>query len=177
MGKYNVTHTCGHEQTHQLVGKIADRDRKIAWLETTTCGECHKTQQTRLHAAASAEAAEANATAGLAALTGSDKQIAWAETLRQPVIANLKEAANKLVAATDPHGKFSAAARQEITDAIDLVVNEIANQTASQYWIDHRSSLPATPAQATQHIWTQITKRNLAPTMFAEVKTLTGKGV
>lgn len=40
MGKEIVTHSCGHTVTHDLYGKHADRDRKVAWLETVPCQEC-----------------------------------------------------------------------------------------------------------------------------------------
>jgi hypothetical protein len=42
MAKYDVEHSCGHTQVHQLFGKHTDRDRKIEWLETQECTECWK---------------------------------------------------------------------------------------------------------------------------------------
>ena len=40
MAKYNVTHSCGHESTVNLLGKMVDRDRKTAWLASRPCREC-----------------------------------------------------------------------------------------------------------------------------------------
>lgn len=40
MAKYTVNHSCGHTQTHDLFGPGKERERKIAWLETTDCKEC-----------------------------------------------------------------------------------------------------------------------------------------
>jgi len=42
MAKYDVTHSCGHVQTHELFGKNSERERKISWLEGQDCTECWK---------------------------------------------------------------------------------------------------------------------------------------
>lgn len=47
-----VKHTCGHEHTHDVYGKSSDREKKVAWLETTVCPDCYRAAQ------------EAQATAG-----------------------------------------------------------------------------------------------------------------
>lgn len=45
MAKYYVKHACGHEVQVDLFGKTADRENKIAWLETTLCPECYAREQ------------------------------------------------------------------------------------------------------------------------------------
>lgn len=40
MGKYTVTHTCGHDKTYHLFGPHKDRDRKTEWLAELTCPRC-----------------------------------------------------------------------------------------------------------------------------------------
>ena len=45
MAKYNVNYKCNHEGTVELFGKTADRENKIAWLETTLCPECYAREQ------------------------------------------------------------------------------------------------------------------------------------
>lgn len=42
MATYTVAHACGHDHDYQLVGKHADRDRKIKWLEKQACQACAK---------------------------------------------------------------------------------------------------------------------------------------
>jgi hypothetical protein len=42
MAKYDVTHSCGHEQTHQLFGKMDSRYNRIAWMEKQPCDACQK---------------------------------------------------------------------------------------------------------------------------------------
>ena len=40
MAKFTIPHTCGHESEVNLLGKMADRDRKAAWLASRPCREC-----------------------------------------------------------------------------------------------------------------------------------------
>lgn len=43
MAKYDITYSCGHEGTVELLGKEKDRQRKIEWYESTgLCPECYK---------------------------------------------------------------------------------------------------------------------------------------
>lgn len=44
--KYDVTFSCGHTSTVDLVGKYADRERKIKYYEESgLCPECYKAQK------------------------------------------------------------------------------------------------------------------------------------
>lgn len=46
MAKYDVTFSCGHEQTVELFGKYADRERKIKFYkEEGLCTECYKNRK------------------------------------------------------------------------------------------------------------------------------------
>ena len=73
MAKYQVTFSCGHTATVQLLGKEADRQKKIAWYEEN--GLCPKCEKKRIMA----EAKEM----GFPELTGSEKQVAWAGAIRK----------------------------------------------------------------------------------------------
>ena len=44
MAKYDIIHTCGHTETHEIVGTDVngERARKAAWLATTICRECYR---------------------------------------------------------------------------------------------------------------------------------------
>lgn len=39
--KVEVTRKCGHVQTVEVFGKNCERERKIAWLESTECEDCY----------------------------------------------------------------------------------------------------------------------------------------
>lgn len=76
----------------QAVGRNrADANRLAKWHEAEghLCAAC-TTQQ---HAAENAVAAEANQSAGLPSLTGSEKQVAWAETIRAQILRDLERIA------------------------------------------------------------------------------------
>ena len=46
MAKYNITYSCGHEGTVQLLGKSEERERKIKYYEEFgLCTECYKKQK------------------------------------------------------------------------------------------------------------------------------------
>ena len=75
MAKYIVKHTCGHESILQLYGKEKDRRWRIENETTKICWDCQKTQQKQ----DAENAAEKN---GYPELIGSEKQIAWAMTIR-----------------------------------------------------------------------------------------------
>lgn len=112
MAKYTITHTCGCKETVQLFGKESDRARKTEWLETIPCVDCQRK--------AEREAAEKSAAAlSLPGLVGSEKQVAWAITIRNIAI-------NELTARNG--GKVSA-------DAMAV----ISNITSAGWWIDHRN--------------------------------------
>ena len=106
--KTTVTHTCGHKEDIAVFGKRADREKKIAWLESQPCAECR--------------AAEASKAAGMAALTGSPKQIAWAEDLRTESI----NAVQKIEARTE-------------TEAVhkDRLIKYLGSITSAAWWIEN----------------------------------------
>lgn len=104
MAKYDVTYTCGHTETVELFGKTSERERKIAWMEQNcVCPSCYKEKQQ----------AEAE-TFDLPELTGTPKQISWAETLRNKVFRELNE------------------------EAPAEFVDWLKGQTESRFWIDNR---------------------------------------
>lgn len=122
MAKYTINHTCGHQVTVQLFGKYADRERRIAYLETCECDECRK-------AKANAAAAAAKEERGLPELTGSEKQIAWANTIR--------EQAYKALDCLKP---FSTNDKTEAM--MDDWKAKMDAHTESKWWIDKRYDMP-----------------------------------
>ena len=86
-----VTFSCGHTGEVQLFGSNKDRERKIKWYEgSALCPECYKRQQEER---CKALAAEYN----LPEITGvSDKQIAFAESLRGRYLTNYEAELEKL---------------------------------------------------------------------------------
>jgi len=131
MAKYSVKHSCGHTVEVQLYGKGSERERKLEWLAEQDCPACEKAAAAAKHSAANAEAAEANAEAGLATLQGSDKQIAWAETIRAQFIPGLQA---KLA---EVQSKATEANADQVAGCVAMIQSIVDEQSAS-YWIDSR---------------------------------------
>ena len=112
-----ISHACGHEQAHYLTGFASQQERKARWLQTTKCQPCFV-------AAKRAEQAESAERDGAAIayleppqLIGSDRQVAWATTIRA--------------------GQLAAIIAADVQDHADgqracLLV------TDAKWWIDHR---------------------------------------
>lgn len=107
-----ITHACGHTEEIVVLGKRADREKKIAWLEAQLCAECR-----------AREGAAQGAAKGWAALEGSPKQVAWAEDLRIETMGAIAA----LKTRTDDE-----AARK------DRVIAYLGGITSAEWWIDNR---------------------------------------
>lgn len=92
MAKYTITHVCGHTSTADLWGTVATRQSRADKLGEKPCPACLAAARQAEHAAQSTKAAQEAQAAGLPALTGSPKQIAWAETLRAEALQRAKDA-------------------------------------------------------------------------------------
>lgn len=136
------THSCGHRgERYQAYGPHAGRERQLAAIEAQECPACRKHK-----------AEQAAQQSGLPALTGSDKQIAWASDIRSKMIEALNISADKArtilariandeAATTDP-AKVEAA-KVECEDNLASITAILAI-TDARWWIDHRDEHPNT---------------------------------
>lgn len=115
MAKYTITYKCGCEVEMQLFGKQEDRYSKIEYYKTIECPHCRAKR-----------AAEEAANAGMVALKGSEKQIAWASDIR----AKAAVVAKRLLDMAQP-GKRAEA---------EAIINRVLNQESAAWWIDNRAS-------------------------------------
>lgn len=124
MANYAITHTCGHTTTHNIVGTDArgERGQKAEWLASQPCVECARAAKAAEHKAAAEEAAAA--TADMVALKGSDKQVAWAMTIR----AAARAAVDAKVAGVT------------LNDAQAAALNALWAQADAGWWIDNRAN-------------------------------------
>jgi len=76
------TYACGHTGREQFYGKHKDREYAIQKHFEKVCPECWQAECERN----AKDAAEKNKTAALPILRGSDKQIAWAESIRANLV-------------------------------------------------------------------------------------------
>lgn len=107
------------------------------------CTECWQKQQIAVHQTD----AERNAAAGLPPLTGSEKQVAWAETIRAQQIARVVEWAGRThdeFGFDDSSSRIIAVLRRPDGKAkIDAAVESIRQQSRASWWIDYRECKPA----------------------------------
>lgn len=129
MAKYTVTRSCGHEETVALIGKMKDRNWRLENVEPLKlCHECYQIDLQRRREEANAEAAEAAKDNNLPALTGTDKQVSWAETIRIELLTHMDTIiVDRRLSAEDP---------TIMRDAIEHI--KLSKITA-HWWIDRRS--------------------------------------
>ena len=120
MAKYEIVYKCGHAETVQLYGPEKDRERRIEYLRACLCPDCYRAQQTE-------KATDEATAAGLPELTGSEKQVNWAVTIRSKVLQKL----------ADFRGNLSNQP-QEVLDRFDEIAADVKGHTEARWWIDRR---------------------------------------
>jgi len=137
MAKYTIEHICGHSEDMQIYGPTRERQGKADWLASRDCAECYARKLQAQRAEASAQAAAQSAAAGLPALTGSDKQVAWAESIRAAAVAILIPLRDKL---RNPPRALSAEEITAQSTAISIVEAALA-RTSAHEWIESRATI------------------------------------
>jgi hypothetical protein len=137
MAKYEITHTCGCNVTHQIAGPIAGRDSKVEWLSGQECFACRTAWEN--------EAAKAkNESGGYVALAGSEKQIAWAESIRAKAAAELAESAYYV---DDEDAGIEPG-------HITTIINSVSE---AKWWIDNRTNyMPVALHAAYADLWASL---------------------
>ena len=123
-----VKRNCGHQTVEQLYGPGAERTRKAAWLATQPCRECRDKATAATVAAASAD---------LPALTGSDKQIEWANKIRADLLADLTAVRTILDARA---AKNPGPDADELLAVADKAIAAITAKAHARFWIDNRDA-------------------------------------
>lgn len=133
--KYYGTYACGHEGAVDIYGPSKDREWKKENAFSMLCPECREKARQQERDIANKKAAEAAAEMGLPKLTGTEKQVAWATTIRNDLINAVREALHE-----NPDRKITVAESKiiDINDwghAFDVLVTE---KTTAKFWIDNR---------------------------------------
>ena len=160
-----ITHSCGHTQTHQIYGKhsgFGGREEKIAWLEGRLCTKCWKAEKDEQRAKESAEAAEQAKASGLPELTGSEKQVAWAERIRAEILSEFTiekvkawciNAMPPIKSAPDDND-LKSVMKSEFDDSAILIFSEVREQSSAGWWIDRRHTM-----NVNIYVWEQWKER------------------
>ena len=82
MSWYEGIYSCGHEGRINIIGPTKDRQRKADWYFSNVCPECYKKYLKEERENKNKEAAEKSAEMELPKLIGTEKQVAWANSIR-----------------------------------------------------------------------------------------------
>ena len=122
MAHYNVEHVCGHDQEIELFGKTSQRYEKIEWMARGLCPDCYREKKQQEREQENERAAKLSKSLGFSQLEGSEKQILWANSIRQKVYENICQSDTE-------HPVYG----------YTLVAEAISLETSAKWWIDHRS--------------------------------------
>jgi hypothetical protein len=125
MSWYYGTYSCGHEGRVNIVGPTKDRQWKADRHFEGLCPECWEAKKKADREAANVEAAAKAKEMELPELEGSEKQIAWANTIRVQIIDAIEEFKNR--------------DGTTVTDAFHKTVDYvIIHRVKASWWIEKR---------------------------------------
>lgn len=144
--KYNIKFSCGHEGVIELYGKQEERERKIYLAERYGyCPEC----EARKREEENKKNSELAKAIGLPELKGSEKQIAWAETIRMKFVEANKYLFDTVKNLYTEKGKDAVLNKiknpknyeQEAIANKAMYLLEVLENQSSQYFIENRMFL------------------------------------
>jgi len=149
MAWYEVNYSCGHSDRIQLYGKHTEREKRIKYLEGTLCPDCYwkKIQEETKQTTKEFEMPE---------LTGTPKQVQWANTIRADTIKAIVERKDEYVNKSD------------ITEFDEILGCLISNFRDAGWWIDSRNVSNNSILAQAQESLRQAPKREAMKTVEAE---------
>ena len=121
MAHYDVGYACGHTQEVELFGKTSARYEKIEYLERGLCPDCYREKKQEEREQENARAAKLAKSLGFSQLEGSEKQVAWATTIRQKIYENICKSDTE-------HPVYG----------YSLVAEALSLELSAKWWIDNR---------------------------------------
>lgn len=131
MAWYYGTFSCGHEGRVNIIGPTKDRQWKADRQFEKMCPECWEKYLEEERQTANKEALEKAKEMELPELAGSEKQVAWANTLRQKLIEKFDN--KELIDELDIYGIDIT--KEEVLQVRDYILE---NKTDARYYIDSR---------------------------------------
>lgn len=115
-----VEHVCGHKEKHDFTG---DRNAVLEKIQKESLRPCL--------ACKVVHSRNSSLEKGLPALTGSHKQVAWAENIRNKYIVLYKEVKDK-------YEKAPAHAKIKYQLIMLKLIKSLKEEAAASFWIEHR---------------------------------------
>ena len=141
IGKHMVTtYSCGHKAPVTLYGDAASQERKLKWCaESGLCPDCYAEQIKKDRASL---IAIRKGEYDLPDLEGSEKQVKWAEKIRNAGIDLLESAISEGSNGIALLSPFDAEKRiLERQNAIDRCCDMFSNVTDARFYIDNRDGM------------------------------------
>jgi hypothetical protein len=139
MAWYYGTFACGHEGRTNIIGPIKDREWKAERAFAKICSDCYKKLSEELREQENKEAAERAKEMNLPELAGTEKQVAWANTIRQKLIEAFDDTIERM---NDEDSYKARLIKRRIGVSIDEVIKIrefiIHNRSQAKYYIDNR---------------------------------------
>ena len=139
MAWYYGTYSCGHDGRVDIVGPTKDRQRKADWKFSGLCPECYKKHLEEEKERKNREAAEKSVEMEFPELTGTEKQVAWANTIRMKKFDLINSGIERVSKILKEKGLERVPGDdigiEEISEAADYFIHE---HTDEKWWIEHR---------------------------------------
>lgn len=139
MAWYYGTYICGHEGRVNIIGPVKDREWKKEREFSKMCPDCYKVHLQKQREEEARRAMELAKEMELPSLQGTEKQIAWAEKIRQDLIAQFDELTDRDIKRFSRTYEDYEKIRSLTIDEIMAVKHYILeNRTAATYFINNR---------------------------------------
>jgi len=136
MAWYYGTYSCGHEGRVNIIGPVKDRQWKADREFEKICPECWQKHVEKERERQNEEAAEKAKEMELPELEGSERQVAWANTLRQKLIDRFSKLAEDKAKVNTLNKLYELNVTAE--DILKIRDYIITNITSARYYIDNR---------------------------------------
>lgn len=139
MAWYYGTFSCGHEGRVNIIGSIKEREWKKENAFSKMCPECYEKYLQQERERKQLEAEEKAKEMELPDITGTPKQVAWANTLRQEFIDKVNKIdENELKKYERLSGELHGLKESEVKCIIDYM---LLNKIDAKYWIENRGKV------------------------------------
>lgn len=168
MAWYYGTYACGHEGRVNIIGPVKDRQWKADREFSKMCPDCWKKHLEEKRERENREAAEKAKEMGLPQLEGTEKQIAWANTIRQKVIEKFEEVTPedlKFWAST--YTKLQGLSIEDMKIILDYIIK---NKTKASFYIENRGETAFTLAAAVRDEALKTEEEKAEEKILAELK-------
>lgn len=132
------TFSCGHDGRVDIIGPTKDRQRKADWHFSRKCEDCRETERLKKIEKVNKLAAERAAEMELPRLKGTEKQIAWANTIRDEFVKSYEKAQERMDKIKREKPELYEENKEPIEHEIRTANFIMEERVDSSYWIDNR---------------------------------------